>query len=287
MATYRALMLGAHSPLAPAVSRALEHAQIVLRLAHPWGKPGGFESAPPHIERVILDPLDPTSLQDALRACNFIIRLDEPSESLARDVQEARALARAIRDSDVERPLLVSCASMLGAGEPSWLKGPDRGYTFGRGSEIMDHRYMLELEWLRFTADALDVIRLYPGYCVDPDAPLPLPPLASELSPDHPVNAVSTREVARAALAALQHGRAGAAYAIGGVNTSIQELAALLGVQAAHRLPWLGQSKSEHPRFRDALLGAGHLESASAWKSLGVARPIADLEMLLESAAPE
>ena len=43
MATYRALMLGAHSPLAPAVSRALEHAQIVLRLAHPWGKPGGFD----------------------------------------------------------------------------------------------------------------------------------------------------------------------------------------------------------------------------------------------------
>ena len=281
MATYRALMLGAHSPLAPSITRALERAQIVLRLAHPWGAPGGFDGASPDFERVILDPLDPTSLQDALRACNFIIRIDEPSNSLSRDVREARALASAIRDSDVERLLLISCASMLGCDEPTWLKNPDRGYTFGQGSEVMDHRYMLELEWLRFTADALDVIRLYPGYCVDPERPSPLPSIARELPPEHPVNVVSTREVARASLAALQHGRAGGAYAVGGVNTTLEQLADNLGVQAAHRLPWLGKGKSEHARFRDALLGAGHLESVTTWKSLGVARPVADLATLL------
>ena len=278
MATYRALVIGAQSPLAAPFIRALADASILLRLAHPWGDRGGFERFASQ-ERVILDPLDATSLQDALRACNFIILLEEPGEDIARDILRIRMLAEAIRDSDVERLLIVSCASMLGASAHPWLKSPARGYTFGEGSASMDHRYMLELEWMRHIADALDAIQLYPGFCIEPDTIGQLPDL--ELSPNHPVNAVSAREVARAALAALQHGRAAGAYAIGGVNTTYGELVERFGTQTVHRLPWLSKRTAAHPRQRDALLGAGHLESASAWRALGVARPIASLDDLV------
>lgn len=273
MATYRALLLGATSSLMPALLQSARSSSLHLRLGHTWGAPGAFTGAGEPC--VVIDWQDPASLERALRACNFIIDCTEPDfhlterAAMSRGVRRLRAMEQAVRQSSVERWVVASCASMLGEQPPHRLKTGASAYLPCSGSSSQDVRDAMEQECARMAADGLDLALVHPGVCLYKKMSLP----RFALPPAHPLNAVDAREVARAMLAILQHGRAGASYPIGGVNTTWAQLRAHFP-RAARRAP-------HDQRLEDAARAGGHLLSAPTWRELGVARPVASLDALL------
>lgn len=269
---YRILLLTSSSPLAhDFVAELLEHPRYIVRVGCSWE-----EAADPLLstadELAVIEPDDPRSLRLAARACNAIIWLSEPT-SAAASITSMRSLAEICRQTEATRILVNSCASML-APHDGPLADHLGAYLPGTGTSTMDARYALEQEVLRLAADALDVILLEPALCLGSM----LPVLDNtELVDASCVSVVSTRALVRAHLAALESGVAGMRYPIAQVNTWGAELRAVLARAPA------SLSKSNAPRFRDALTANLHVDTLAARLHLGL-EPLAGLEALARDA---
>ena len=263
MSTFRVLLLSEGSWLLPAVLERLSASPYRVRLGRSWDEVGAARR-PESDEQIVVDWSERRSVLDAARACNYAIYVHEPDGlPLGEGVRRVRLLGEALRDGELERVVVTSCASMLGRGPGEALARERFAYLPGQGTPTMDARYRVELECLRLAADALDVVMVAPGLVVAPARIYALGGV--ELDPSRPISVIDEARVARAHLAALERGRAGARYGLGAVNTTAGEL-----------LGWLrarGQviARGERPaRLLDPLRRGLPLDTTRAREQLGL-----------------
>lgn len=271
----RVLVLGGTSPRGRRLAYALREQGWRVRIARPWYAalidPGeGFEEA-------IVDEADDEAMLDAMRGCNAVVGIalnfDEPAtlSILEQQVRRVRLVLDTIRRCEVERLVIISASSTIER-PPGEMLASERGAYLPGSREDMatEARYALELECFRYAADALHVTILNPSLIVSDDGVRRIP---AHLPDSAPVNAVHEREVHRMVNAAIDRGRPGARYLIGGPNTTV---GALRHALAQRNLLAVGDPL---PNDSALLLHGAHLDTSRARAELGLHVP-ADVEGL-------
>ena len=226
----RIALLEERSSLAPPLLDAIVERGLTLRLIAPWGgaRPGDHPALQA-AERVTSGRLDEPGLRRALSACTLLICLIEPRGPLPEAVIQMRQLARACRETEIKRLVLVSCATMLGRPSGAPLRREDHLPERPEAKRAR-LRFALELERARLAADALDIVALYPGLVLTCRDDLRLAAALWRAPADRLTAAIGRRAFADAVFAAADagRGRAGARYALAQCNASVGELRALM-----------------------------------------------------------
>ncbi len=204
------------------------------------------------IESVHADLKQPETLSAALDGCDAVIHCAGyfPTVSLyfAQEVEKARQqmrdLLEAARRAGVERFVYTSGLSTVGAAEVG--TAADESCYYHPGSVLdpyYEAKWQMERQCIQADREDFATVALLPTLCVGPgDAnrtvfkPFQLTAMMSAVAyfPGC-ANFVDVRVVARAHVAALERGRGGHRYILGGVNTDFREyfrcLARHLGVR--------------------------------------------------------
>lgn len=277
----RLAILGQRSALAPALLKACSApGSPQVRLIAPWGeaRPQALDAALAGIELITYNPGDFESLRRAMRACNALVLLSEPGGELSHAVRHVRHVAQACRDSEVERMVLVSCASMLGVHRGQWLRH-EAGEPPRVSSSLLRWRHMVELERARFAADAMDIVGLYPGLVWMPAHPAFIQAVRNAPSSAQ-TSVISPKEVARMCLVALELARAGHRYGLGMCNVSVKELIARLPGTPPEEVE-RALVRANHARFFEPLRVQAVLDTRRAQSELGL-QVVASLNHVLD-----
>jgi nucleoside-diphosphate-sugar epimerase len=279
----RLAILGQRSALAPALLRACAApGSAQVRLIAPWGeaRPQALDDALVGVELITYNPGDFESLRRAMRACNALVLLSEPGGALSSSVRHVRHVAQACRDSEVERMVLVSCASLLGVHRGQWLRH-EAGDPPPVSSPLMRWRHMIELERARFAADAMDIVGLYPGLVWMPEHPAFVQAVRGAPSSAQ-TSVISSEEVARMCLVALEQARAGHRYGLGMCNVGVKELIARLPGAPPGEVIERALVRANRARFSEPLRVQAVLDTRRAQRELGL-RVVASLNHMLDA----
>ena len=240
------LVTGATGFVGSAVARALLARGHALRLlARPGSDRRNIEALPAEV--VEGDLRDPASLARAVRGCRHVAHVaadyrlwvPDPAPMLAANVEGTRALLRAARDAGVER--IVYCSSVAALG----LVGDGTPGT--EGTPVHPEAIVGTYKQSKYQAEqavrALVRDEGVPAVIVNPTAPVgprdikPTPTgrmvldTAAGRMPayiDTGLNLVHVDDVAEGHCLALEHGRIGEAYILGGEDLDMPGLLALI-----------------------------------------------------------
>lgn len=185
---------------------------------------------------VVADLADLERLAHAVSGVNHIIYCAAPDTSLEPRryqrcaVEWIRNVLQMARDKDVDRVVVTSTASTIGRPESAnevadrHPDGRDAYLPGSAGDHFVEAAYAVEQEVFRQAADGQDVVILNPTVIVGEGARLPSAHGAGGVDADAPVNWVAAERVARAHEAALNHGKRGGRYVVGGTNGTLGEL---------------------------------------------------------------
>ncbi len=185
------------------------------------------------VEQVVGDARDFSSLVDAMSGCNYVFYAAAPAASLdaraqlTQSVEAIRTVIEAAREVGVDRIIVTSSASTFFGEETSGQVVCEKNvYLPGTSGDVfVEAKYAVEQECARYSADGAEIVLLNPGLCVG--SGIDLGAYAQLGMPaDARVNFVDVRDVARAQVDALTHGRSGARYGLGGVNATVGDLLA-------------------------------------------------------------
>lgn len=192
------------------------------------------------------------------------------------NVRGTAGLLEAARFAGVERAVVTSSSATLGASSDGKPRNEDdyadEGHAFGY------HHSKVEQERAAFAA-RIPVVALLPTAPVGPGdlKPTPTGQLIVEFAkgrifakpPRGGMNLVPVEDVAHAHVSALQHGRAGERYILGGENLTLDEVWTALAAVTGRKMPsW---------RVPDALaLAIAHIDEARA--KLTRSRPFVPVE---------
>lgn len=251
-----ALVTGATGFVGGAVARALVRAGYEVRvLTRPHADLRNLDRLP--VERVVGDLRDPASLRAALKGCQHLYHVaahyalwaKNPSIFYDVNVIGTVNLLEAARDVGTER--IVYCSTIGAIGLP-----PDGGLgteeTPVSLSQMAGHykrsKYLAEQEVLRLAREGLPVVIVNPSAPVGAGDVKPTPTgqiIVDFMKGRMPayietgMNIVDVDDVAQGHLLAMQKGRVGERYILGGKNLLLREVFEILSAVTGIKAPWL------------------------------------------------
>ena len=240
----RVVVTGASGFIGSAVARAVQaRGAHVVALVEPGADARNLAGIP-EAERVVVDIRDAAAVRDAFEGARYAFHLAAVYRFWARDPRIFRDVnvggtsnvIEAARAAGCERLVYTSTVGVLGL-ERARLGVPadetsraDVGHLFG---DYKRTKYAAEHEVLRAAAEGLDVSLVLPTFPLGPGdtAPTPtgkvvldflngrLPAIA-----DTALNVCHVDDLALGHVAALEHGRAGRSYILGGENMTMREI---------------------------------------------------------------
>ena len=247
-------MTGATGFVGGALARALAARGVAPRLlVRANSDPTNIAQIPG--ERVVGDLTDPASLARAVAGCrqvfhvaaDYRIWVPDPAAMLRANVDGSAALVRAAQAADVER--FVYCSSVAALG----LTGTD--HPADETTPVDESRIVGTYKLSKFRAEqavlalarqGAPVVVVNPSMPIGPGDVKPTPTgrlirdAARGKIPafvDTGMNVVHVDDVAEGHLLAMQRGRIGSKYILGGDNLDLRALLALIAEQAGRRPP--------------------------------------------------
>lgn len=201
------------------------------------------------------DLTDEASVRAAAQGCRFVFHVGaayhlwhpRPSTIYAANVEGTRHVLSAATEAGVERVVYTSSVATLGL-HPDGTPADEETPT-GLGQMIGHYKrskYLAEQEARRAAREGLDVVIVHPSAPVGPRDLRPTPTgrmvldAAAGRMPayvDTGLNVVHVDDVAEGHLLALQRGRSGEGYVLGGENMSLREILTLLAEITGRRPP--------------------------------------------------
>lgn len=250
----KALVLGATGMIGGNVARALSDAGFAVRgLKRPASPIWHLQDIP--VEWVDGDLMDRSSLEAALEGCRFLFHAAAfyPQHSydlrgdLRRAVSRLRNVLRAAEKAGVEKVVFTSSLTTIGPpGDADRLADEGDFYLPGStNSAYFEVKYALEREVLGAVASGLPAVVVNPTVVLGPGDVKPttgalLVAVGKEQVPvwmPSTVNIVDVRDVAAGQVAALERGRVGERYILGGHNVSVKQALTLAATIAGVRPP--------------------------------------------------
>ncbi len=239
----KALVTGSTGFVGNAVCRALLEAGYEVRAFHrPTSTLRLLEGLP--VEQALGDLTQPETLLDAMRGVDVVFHAaallgmrEDPVPLQAVTVEGTRAVLQAALQAGVQRVVHTSSVAALGVPEQigSQPAPIDERHTWNFNPEQWPYgyaKYQAELEVQRAVAQGLDVVIVNPSLVFGPGdvyrmntslvvqvARGRLPALV-----DAGINVVHIDDVARGHVAALERGRTGERYILGGENLPLREI---------------------------------------------------------------
>ena len=248
------LVTGATGFVGSAVARAfLARGHALRLLARPNGNRANIAGLPAEI--IEGDLRDPASLERAVAGCRYVVHVaadyrlwvPDPVVMNRANVDGTRALLLAAQAAGVER--MVYCSSvaalgLIGDGTPADETTPNSlAKVIGTYKQS---KYLAEQAVLELARDGVPVVIVNPSAPVGPRDIKPTPTgkmiadTAAGRMPayvDTGLNVVHVDDVAEGHALALERGRVGECYILGGEDMGMQELLALVGEAAGRKPP--------------------------------------------------
>ena len=212
------------------------------------------------VEHVTGDLTRPDALPAALTGVDYLIHTaavlsgnEKTGQMYTVNVEGTRSLMRAALAAGVKRVVVTSSVSTLGVPELPEAEQPqpllmDENHTWNYKAEYWPYayaKYLAELEVQKAVADGLDAVIVNPTLVFGPgDLYKQTSSLVVQVAQrkvpfliEGGLNVVHVADVAAGHLAALQHGKKGERYILGGENISIADLITLTAEISAAPLP--------------------------------------------------
>ena len=255
----KALVTGATGFVGAAVARALISAGVEVRvLARADADPTNLDGLP--IERVVGDLRDPASLRQALRGCRHLYHVaahyalwaKDPSVFYDINVVGTRNLLEAAREVGVERTVYCSTIGAIGLPPGGGLGTEETAVSLEQmAGHYKRSKYLAEQEVHKLAKDGVPVVIVNPSAPVGERDVKPTPTgqiIVDFMKGRMPayietgMNIIDVDDVATGHLLAMEKGRQGERYILGGTNLLLKEvfeiLSTLTGVKApALKLP--------------------------------------------------
>ena len=260
----RAFVTGATGFLGSHVARVLVEQGVELRLlVRPTSDLRNIDGL--NVERVVGDLRDPASIEKALSGCDVVFHVAadyrlwvrDPSEMYRSNVEGTRALLEAARKQGVRRVVYTSSVATMGFGS-----GSNHGNVADEQSpvslaDMIGHykrsKFMAEQVAIDAARSGLDVVIVNPTTPIGERDIKPTPTgriVVDFLKRKFPayvetgLNLVDATECARGHLQALEKGRTGERYILGGENLTLKQildrLAAITGLKSPMvKLPYV------------------------------------------------
>jgi dihydroflavonol-4-reductase len=257
----KAFVTGATGFVGSHVARVLNEQGVELRLlVRSDSNPKNIEGL--NAERVTGDLRDPASLESAMAGCDVVFHVAadyrlwvrDPAQMYRANVEGTRAILDAARKNRVRRVVYTSSVATMGftlngkpADEDSPVSLEDMIGHYKRS------KFMAEAVALEAGRDGMDVVVVNPSTPVGEQDIKPTPTgriIVDFLKRKFPayvdtgLNLVDVKECARGHLAALEKGRSGERYILGGENLTLKQildkLAAIAGIPSPRvRVPYV------------------------------------------------
>jgi dihydroflavonol-4-reductase len=252
----RVLVTGAGGFIGSAVARRLLDRELeVVALLEPGADTGNLETM--DVKQVVGDLREPASVQKAISGCRAAFHVAalyrfwarDPGDFYAVNVGGTRNVLAAAAEAGVERLVYTSTVGTLGLEQVSGTTSadersfPEIHHLYG---SYKRSKYVAEHEVLRAAAEGLPVSLALPTFPLGPGdrAPTPTGKLVLDFLNgrvpgyvDTVLNVVHVDDVAAGHVLALENGRPGRSYILGGENLSLErvlgELATLTGLPRA------------------------------------------------------
>ena len=190
---------------------------------------------------------DDDVVADGIRGCDLVIHLASVGPGSGKGNEQlwrantlcTKRLARAAREAGVGRFLHASSVITVGASRRARILDEDSEYTLDRYRlHYAKSRRAGELAVLGEVERGLDVVVVNPGAILGPDSRVLQAAANIRLSffPPGGVNVVDVRDVAEGCLQALDHGKTGQRYILGGENVTGRDLVTTM-LHASQRNP--------------------------------------------------
>jgi dihydroflavonol-4-reductase len=207
------------------------------------------------VERVVGDILDPTSLPPAMDGVRWLFHTAaqsahwrQPRRVLASAVEGTRHVFRAAREAGVRRAVLTSSLAALGVPAPG--ERLDERHTFNLPRRAFPYGFakaQAEREALGHAGEGLEVVIVNPTVVLGAgDVHRISGSLVIEAARgltffwvDGGTNVVHIGDVVEGHLAALERGRPGERYILGGENLTHRQIFTTLNEIVGRRPPWL------------------------------------------------
>lgn len=268
--TLKALVLGATGMIGGNIARTLAAAGIAVRgLKRPHSPTWHLEGVP--IEWAVGDLADRSSLVAAMEGCQVLFHAAAyyPRHScdlrgdLRTAITDLRSVLASAAETQLEKTIYTSSLTTIGPPrEPGRLADERDWYLPGSvHSAYFEVKYAMEAEVLRATATGLPVVVVNPTVVLGPGDVKPttsalLVTVAKGWVPvwvPATVNIVDVRDVAAAQVTAIERGRVGERYILGGHNVSVRQALTLAATLVGVRPP----RRSVSLKLIDTLVGLG------------------------------
>lgn len=229
------------------------------------------------IPDIVADLQDRDALLHAMSGINYLIYCAAPDPGLPADEYRRRAtidirnVLEVAREADIERVLVTSTAATVAA-EGESEADESQVYLPGTAEDhFVEAAYAVEQECYRQSADGQFIVTVNPSLVVGPGARFPGRSRLERAEEQRPVNWVGLGRVARAHRLALEHGRRGERYIVGGTNGRLGDFYAAIAGREDVTIQEGGMLGGPTPyRNRYLLNGGGWLDSRKAEQKLGV-----------------
>ncbi len=198
--------------------------------------------APSALTTITGDLLDPESLRLGIRGCDFVFHVAadyrlwvrDPKQMYAVNVDGTRELLRIAREEGVRRVIYTSSVATMGFKSDGSIVDENTPVSL---ADMIGHykrsKFLAEQEALKAAYDGQEVMVLNPTTPIGPGDVKPTPTgriVVDFLNRKFPayvdtgLNLVDVEEVARAHVAAVDHGTPGERYILGGENLTLKQI---------------------------------------------------------------
>ncbi len=253
----RVLVTGASGFIGSAVTRQLLARELeVIALVEPGADTTNLEGL--DVKQVVGDLRSRDSVQNAVNGCRAVFHVaalyrfwaPDPEAFYTINVEGTRNILRAAADTGVERLVYTSTVGTLGLEHVSGSRSadehsfPDVRHLYG---SYKRSKYVAEHEVLRAIAEGLPASLVLPTFPVGPGDRTPTPTGKLVLDflngrmpayVDTVLNVAHVDDLAAGQVMALEKGRNGRSYILGGENLTLQELLAELALLTGLPAPY-------------------------------------------------
>jgi dihydroflavonol-4-reductase len=240
--TVKVFLTGATGFVGSHVAKALHGRGAEMRLLIRKSSNTANLAAIPGAATYTGDLLDPESLRAGIRGCDFVMHVAadyrlwvrDPKQMYAANVDGTRELLRIAREEGVRRVVYTSSVATMGFKTDGTIVDENTPVSL---DDMVGHykrsKYLAEQEALKAAANGQEVMVLNPTTPVGPGDIKPTPTgriIVDFLNKKFPayvdtgLNLVDVEEVARTHVDALERGKPGERYILGGENLTLKQI---------------------------------------------------------------